>query len=96
MKTSTFQEFVTFARTDAAIQERVAEALKGSQPVNDIIAIAADNGHTLAHDEVTAALDGAMTDRDLETVAGGFSDKEWFAEMYATTFPKTTFIKSRS
>ena len=92
MKTSTFQEFVAFARKDAAIQERVAEALKGSQPVNDIIAVAAEHGYTLAHDEVTAALDGAMSDRDLETVAGGFSDKEWFAESYSVIqkkIPKT-------
>ena len=88
MKISTFQEFVSFARTDAAIQERVAESLKGSQPVNDVIAVAAENGYTLAHDEVTAALDGALGDRDLEAVAGGFSDKEWFAEAYSVTQKK--------
>jgi hypothetical protein len=91
MKPSTFQEFVAFARMDAAIQERVAEALKGSQPVNDIIAIAADSGHALAHDEVTAALDGALGDHDLETVAGGFrAPTEWFAEgLIQKKIPKT-------
>jgi hypothetical protein len=85
MKTATFEEFVSFARTDAGMQERVTEALKSSQPVQDVLALATDCGYALERDEVTAALDGALSDRDLEAIVGGC--KEMFAEAY--TLKKT-------
>jgi hypothetical protein len=93
MKTATFQQFVSFARTDAAIQERVTEALKSSQPVQNVVSLATDCGYALAPDEVAAALDGALSDQDLDAVVGGVggyrAPGEWFAESDSTALKKT-------
>ena len=89
MSPNTVEAFVQLARRDAAVQERVAEALKQVDPVRALIAVAESAGFHLTEAELTASLGGPLSDQALEAVAGGSSSpKEWFAETYRSGRPR--------
>ncbi len=77
------REFLAHARTDAALQERLRVALEGPEASHAIVQVAHSAGWVLRAESVQAELDGLLGDRELDGVVGGFSDKEWFAEVYA-------------
>lgn len=78
------QEFLEFARTDAALLERVALAMRGANAATDVLTVAKSAGWVLNEGGVRAELDGALSEQDLEAVAGGFAGgDEWFAEIVA-------------
>jgi predicted ribosomally synthesized peptide with nif11-like leader len=81
MTPNTVEAFVELARRDAAVQERVAEALNHADPVHALIAVARSAGFEFSEAELTASLGGPLSDQALEAVAGGiYSPTEWFAE----------------
>ena len=88
MSPNTIEAFVELARRDAAVQEQVAEALKHADPVHALIAVARSAGFDFTEAELNASLGGPLSDQALEAVAGGFSSKEWFAEMYRSGPPR--------
>ena len=89
MSPNTIEAFVELARRDAALQERVAEALNHADPVDALIAVAASAGFRFTEADLTASLGGPLSDQALEAVAGGMSaPKEWFAETYRSGRPR--------
>ena len=89
MSRKTVETFVELARRDAAVQEQVAEALKDTDPVHALIAVAASAGFRFTEAELTESLGGPLSDQALEAVAGGLSaPQEWFAETYRSARPR--------
>lgn len=78
------QEFLVFARTDAAVQERVTMALKSADASSAVAQVALAAGWSLDVNEVKAELAGMLGEHELEGVVGGFrASGEWFSEVVA-------------
>jgi predicted ribosomally synthesized peptide with nif11-like leader len=80
MNPNSIEAFIELARRDAAVQEQVAEALNHTDPVHALMAVARSAGFSFTAAELTASLGGPMSDQSLESVVGGYSGAEWFAE----------------
>jgi len=83
---SSAAEFWSLVRRDAALQAKVEAAAKKPDPARAIQQVAADSGFDLTIAALQTGLEGELTDHDLSSVAGGFSDKEWFAEQFTAVF----------
>lgn len=84
----TFQEFLAFARTDAAMQERVAGALKSADASHGVVDVARTAGWMLDETAVRAELAGMLGEHELEGVVGGSrAPAEWFAECVVAPKP---------
>ena len=87
MSTS-LEQFVALVRNDAAVQERVVAASKAEQPVDAILAVAAEAGFQLTADDVKAIFNPELGNAELDSVAGGLSSpNEMFAE-YRSNKPR--------
>jgi hypothetical protein len=82
------EEFLTFARTDAAVQERVAGVLRGTDASKGVVEVARSLGWLLDENSVRAELTGALGEHELEGVVGGLgAPAEWFAEQVVAPKP---------
>ena len=89
MSQNTLEAFVELARRDAAVQEQVAAALNHADPVHALIVVAQSAGFRFTEAELTASLEGPLSDRALEAVAGGmWSPQEMFAEFRSSGRPR--------
>ena len=80
MSTS-LENFLALVRNDAAVQERIVAASKAEQPVDAILAVAAQAGFQLTEDDVKSVFNPELGNADLDKVAGGMtSPVEMFAE----------------
>ena len=95
MTSNAVSEFWALARKDAAVQERVAEAAKQTEPLQAILSVARAAGFQLTAEDLHASLAGELGDKELEQVAAGANQVgysaptasfrapgEWFAEAY--------------
>jgi len=85
------EQFLELARRDAAVQERLAAAVRTDCPISAVRTLASDVGFSLS-DEQAARLagEGELNDAQLDSVAGGArisSPQEMFAEFSSTTRP---------
>lgn len=86
--TTNLENFLALVRNDAAVQERVVAGSKSEQPVDAILAIAAQAGFQLTEDEVKSVFNPELGNAELDRVAGGLSSPtEMFAE-YRSNKPR--------
>jgi len=89
MKSDALEQFLSVMKRDAAVQERVADAMKHAAPLEAISAIASEAGCPVTIEDLRTVFNGQLADRDLEAVAGGtFSPAEWFAEGFRALQPR--------
>jgi predicted ribosomally synthesized peptide with nif11-like leader len=77
-------DFFALVRSDAAVQERVAAALKEKNPLDAVLAVASAAGFTLDAGDLQSLLAPSLSDDALNQVAGGGAFRapaEWFAEV---------------
>jgi|SoiMethySBSTD1v2_1073268.scaffolds.fasta_scaffold601353_3 predicted ribosomally synthesized peptide with nif11-like leader len=82
------ENFLALVRNDAAVQELVVAASKAEQPVDAILAVAAQAGFQLTADDVKSVFNPELGHAELDRVAGGLaSPQEMFAE-YRSNKPR--------
>ena len=90
MKPITLKEFAALAKNDEALKEKIVKiATRGGNEPDEMIALAAELGYELELEEKNAELE-AVSDDDLEVIAGGVKEKktsdnpfcEWLMECF--------------
>jgi predicted ribosomally synthesized peptide with nif11-like leader len=80
--TASLENFLALVRNDAAMQEQVVAASRAEQPIEAILAVAAQAGFQLTEDDVKSLFNPELGNAELDRVAGGLAPVEMFADAY--------------